>query len=57
MLVIPVYNVMLLPYTTVYLDPESIRRTTGRLPGIGDRVLLAPLKENVEKAEITAETL
>ncbi|MBQ9324405.1 MAG: endopeptidase La [Clostridia bacterium] len=57
MLVIPVFNVLILPYTTVFLDPDTIRLTTGRLPGIGDRVLLVPLKEKVEKASMKAEVL
>ncbi len=55
MLVIPVYNTVLLPDSTVYLNPEEVQSMTGKTLSIGDRVMLIPLREHAEKEHLTSD--
>ena len=55
MLVIPVYNVMLLPNSTVYLEPEGLKNQTGKELLIGDKLILVALKKQVSRTALSPE--
>ena len=56
MLVIPVYDILLVPNATVYLQTEQIRRSAGGKGFVVDqKVILIVAKKNVRLAELTED--
>ena len=53
MAVIPVYKVLVLPDTNVYLKTERFKKATGRTPRVDEHVTLLMLREETQKEQLT----
>ena len=56
MTIIPVYNVMVLPETNLFLKSDLYERMTGQQPHVDDPVVLLPLRENQPHESVTKES-
>lgn len=57
MTVLPLYNVMLIPETNLYIQTEAYKNMAGKDPEVQERLILAALKEPKKRAEITEDDL
>lgn len=57
MTVLPLYNVMLIPETNLYIQTEAFRNMAGKEPEAQERLILAALKEPKNRADITETDL
>ena len=56
MAVVPLYNVLVLPDTNVYLKTERFEKATGRMPRLEERIVLLLLREKTPKEKMTPES-
>lgn len=56
MTILPIYNVMLLPHSYIYFQTQTFRSMAGPNVEQDDKVLLLPLREDVERSEIGSES-
>ncbi len=56
MTIVPVYNAILVPNSTVYLQSDLYKRATGRSPVTEEKVTLIVSKEARTREELTAES-
>lgn len=55
-IIVPVYNTVVLPDSTMYLSIDNFRNITGREAKIGDRVIFTILKEDISKEDFTEDS-
>ena len=56
MTIIPVYNTLLVPHTTMYLRNDIYTAMSGRTPLVGEKVTLIVAKESVKREELTNDS-
>ena len=56
MAVIPVYNTLALPDANIYFKTDYYKSMTNKEPSMNERVILAVLKENQSREEITEKS-
>ena len=57
MTVLPLYNVMLIPETNLYIQTEAYKNMAGKDPEVQERLILAALKEPKKRSEITEDDI
>ncbi|MBQ8092442.1 MAG: endopeptidase La [Clostridia bacterium] len=56
MAVLPVYNVLVLPGVDLYLKTDMLRRSAGRLPYVGEKMILVIQRQNQARSDLTRES-
>ena len=56
MTIIPLYNVLALPESNLYLKTDLCKRLTGRVPRVDEKVVLLILKENHTREDVTSSS-
>lgn len=56
MAVLPIYNTLAVPDTSIYFKDDYYRKMTNRTPLSGDKVTMIVAKESMEKDQMTAES-
>lgn len=57
MIVIPVYNIILVPDATMYFSLDQVRRAAGdKNIAVGERVVMIVARENQKYADMTSES-
>ena len=56
MTVLPVYNILLVPHSTLYLRTKLYREMAGRAPEEGERVTLLVARDPGERSELTSDS-
>ena len=57
MTVLPLYNVILVPETNLYIQTDSYKKMTGKDPQVQERVILVAEKEKKTREELTESDL
>ncbi len=57
MIVLPIYNVLIVPDANIYLQTAQFRNMARRAASLGDRVVLLPLMNDKKREDLTEEDL
>ena len=56
MAVLPIYNVITVPDSNIYLKTDYYQRMTGKAPAVDDKITIVILKEELSRTEFSAES-
>ncbi len=55
MAVLPIYNMITVPDSNIYVKTDYYQRMTGRVPSLADRITVIILKEELSKSDISGD--
>ena len=56
MAVVPVYNMITVPDSNIYIRTDVYRNVTGKNPVVDEKITIIVARENMERREMTAES-